>query len=298
MTASGAGARQLPAIALLISDVDGTLVRPDKSLSDANVAAVAALRDAGVAFSLVSSRPPRGMASVLQALQVSLPYAAFNGGVVLHADGTAAVTHRIPADAAREAVDVLTAHGVDAWVFADDLWLVLKDSGRLVDKEAMTLGYGPTRVDDFTPYLDRVDKMVGASDDHALLAQLEQTLAARLAERATAVRSQPYYLDLTAPQANKGNAVVALAELIGVDLSHVAVIGDADNDVPMFGKAGWAMAMGQGEARVQAQADVVTASNSDDGVAVAIHRYVLGAAARPDPQPGTVPDKPIGPTPA
>lgn len=271
--------RQLPSIALLISDVDGTLVRPDKSLSDANVAAVAALRDAGVAFTLVSSRPPRGMAGVRKALQVDLPYAAYNGGTVLHADGSVAVSHRIPADAAREAIDVLTAHGVDAWVFADDLWLVLKDSGRLVDKEAMTLGYGPTRVDDFTPYLDRVDKMVGASDDHALLAQLEKTLAAQLADRATAVRSQPYYLDLTAPQANKGHAVVALATLIGVDMARVAVIGDADNDVPMFGQAGWAIAMGQGEAAVQARADVVTASNRDDGVALAIYRYVLGATA-------------------
>ncbi|NYE22392.1 HAD family hydrolase [Pigmentiphaga litoralis] len=282
-------ARQLPSIALLISDVDGTLVRPDKSLSEANVAAVGALGDAGVAFTLVSSRPPRGMAAVLKALHVTLPYAAFNGGVVLHADGSVAVTHRIPADAAREAVDVLTAHGVDAWVFADDLWLVLKDSGRLVDKETVTLGYGPTLVDDFTPYLDRVDKMVGASDDHALLAQLEQTLAAQLADRATAVRSQPYYLDLTAPQANKGNAVVALAKLVGVHMAHVAVIGDADNDVPMFGQAGWAIAMGQGEAAVQARADVVTASNSDDGVAAAIHRYVLGAAPG---APTAAPDAP------
>jgi len=117
-----------------------------------------------------------------------------------------------------------------------------------------------------------------------LLAQLEQTLAAQLADRATAVRSQPYYLDLTAPQANKGNAVVALATLIGVDMVHVAVIGDADNDVPMFGQAGWAIAMGQGEAAVQARADVVTASNSNEGVAAAIHRYVLGNAK---PGPGT-----------
>lgn len=267
--------RAVPPIELLISDVDGTLVRNDKTLSDVTVMAVAALRDAGVAFTLVSSRPPRGMQQVLQALDVTLPYAAFNGGTVFRADGSVAAAHRLPASAVREALDAFATHGIDVWVFADDQWLVLRDTGSLVDKETMTLGYGPARVDHFAPYVDRVDKLVGASNDHALLARVEQTLAAQLAGHATAVRSQAYYLDVTALQANKGDGVVALADLIGVDLSRVAVIGDAENDVPMFGKAAFSIAMGQSRPAVQAHAKAVTLSNGDDGVAAAIHQFLL-----------------------
>ena len=73
--------RPAPArISALVSDVDGTLVRDDKSLPDANRAAVRRLAKAGVAFALVSSRPPRGLMSVIEALDVTTLVAAFNGG--------------------------------------------------------------------------------------------------------------------------------------------------------------------------------------------------------------------------
>ncbi|MET0126489.1 MAG: HAD hydrolase family protein, partial [Pseudomonas caspiana] len=96
-----------------------------------------------------------------------------------------------------------------------------------------------------------------------------------IAGKAHAARSQLYYLDVTALDANKGHALITLASQLGVDMAHTAAIGDGGNDVAMFHKAGFSIAMGQAEESVRSQADVVTGSNLQDGVASAIERYML-----------------------
>ncbi|MGH6963566.1 MAG: HAD family hydrolase, partial [Phenylobacterium sp.] len=102
-----------PPIAFLISDVDGSLVTPDKQLTEAAVAAVRSLRAAGVGFSLISARPPRGMAALLSALDVDQPFAAFNGGSVLGPDGEVLERLTVPREAARIALDLFDMRGVD-----------------------------------------------------------------------------------------------------------------------------------------------------------------------------------------
>jgi len=263
-------------VALLVSDVDGTLLRPDKSLAQATVEAVNRLRAAGVRFTLVSARPPRGMLPLIQALNIKVPTAAFNGGAIVGARGEVLEATRLTGRDARTTLDVLLREKVETWVFADDQWLLRDPDGEYVPLERKTLGYDGVVVEDFSPYLDRVDKIVAASSDPALLARLGQTLNARIAPHALAMQSQTYYLDITHARANKGDAVSALARQVGVPLTAVAAIGDGDNDVPMFKRAGFSIAMGQASAAVRAQARHVTGSNDQDGLAQAIDQIILG----------------------
>jgi len=265
-------------IALLVSDVDGTLLRPDKSLAPATVEAVDRLRAAGVRFTLVSARPPRGMLPLIQALNIKVPTAAFNGGAIVGARGEVLEATRLTSRDARATLDVLLPEKVETWVFADDQWLLRDPAGEYVPLERKTLGYDGVVVEDFSPWVDRVDKIVAASSDPALLARLEQTLNARIAPHALAMRSQTYYLDITHARANKGDAVSALARQVGVPLTAVAAIGDGDNDVPMFKRAGFSIAMGQADAAVRAQARRVTGPNDKDGLAQAIDQIILGGA--------------------
>jgi hypothetical protein len=125
--------------------------------------------------------------------------------------------------------------------------------------------------------LEGAAKIVGVSDDFALLTRCEADLAAKLAGRANVVRSQRYYLDITDPRANKGAALLAIARRLAIPISEIAVIGDGLNDVAMFEPAGLAFAMGNAEPEVQAAADLVTGGNNDDGFADAIERFILGA---------------------
>lgn len=264
-----------PAIRLLVSDVDGTLVRPDKQISAATVAAVRELRNAGIAFTLVSSRPPRGMLALTRMLQLDTPSAAFNGGAIVDAGGRVIESHPLSSANARIALDMFAAAPVETWVFADDRWLLQDPNGPYVPLERHTLGFDGTPVPSFDPYLDRIGKIVAASADAADLIRLERELNPRIAPDAYASRSQVYYLDVNHARANKGAAVEALARRLGVSLAETAVIGDGDNDVPMFERAGFSIAMGQATAQVRARATVTTATNADDGLAAAVQRFIL-----------------------
>ncbi|HEX4709600.1 HAD-IIB family hydrolase [Phenylobacterium sp.] len=268
-----------PSVAFLISDVDGTLVTPDKRLTDAAAAAVRSLHTAGVGFSLISSRPPRGMAALLSALEVDQPFAAFNGGSVLGSDGEVLERLMVPREAARKALALFDLRGVDSWVFARGEWWLRDPHGVKTDRERRTVGFEPTAIAGFDSLLGEIDKLVGVSDDHDLLARTEVEAQALLAGLATAVRSQPYYLDVTHLEANKGRAVRAICRRLGLDPQRLAVIGDMENDVSMFVEAGFAIAMGQASEAVCAAAAAVTGPNTEDGFAEAVRRYVLPRAA-------------------
>ena len=267
-----------PAIKLMISDVDGTLVGKDKSLSQATVDAVKRLRAAGVVFTLISARPLSGVMEIVRRLGLDVPVGAYNGGTIARPDGTVVSAERLDEGAAREALEMFDLDWVTTWVFADGLWHTKTTDTPHNSSEIVTAAQQPTVVESFSGLTDRIDKIVAVSDEEPRLAELETTTQAALGEHATVARSQVYYLDVTAPKANKGHGVTALARAIGVPLAHVAVIGDGQNDVYMFKVAGLSIAVDNASDEVKKAADHVTASNVDDGVAKAIDRYVLPAA--------------------
>ena len=263
-------------IRLVVSDVDGTLVTTDKRLTPAAIDAVRAIEAAGARFTLISSRPPRGMAAVFQALGVKEPMAAFNGGTVFARDLTVLEAHRLDAEAARGAIAQMEQAGVGVWADADGTWRLKDPDGPHVDHERHTIGFAPTVAASFEDIIGRIDKIVGVSDDHRRLDQLTEKLRAALRGKAEVERSQAYYLDVTHPLANKGDGVGALCRRMGVELENTAVVGDMFNDVKMFEVAGFSVAMGQSPDEVKAKADAVSpSSNDEDGFARAVTEILL-----------------------
>ena len=100
-----------------------------------------------------------------------------------------------------------------------------------------------------------------------------------LGQKASAARSQPYYLDVTHPQANKGTVVATLSRLLNIPPAQIATMGDMPNDVLMFRNSGLSIAMGNASDEVKAQANAVTDSNENDGFAKAVRKFVLRPAA-------------------
>jgi len=264
---------------LLISDIDGTIVRHDKSLSDPVVAAVRQLDAAGVAMSLISARPPSGILPIARRLGLSTPMGAFNGGTIFDRDGRILAAERLDGDVARRALALVDTPGIYVWLFSEGRWHASRLGSAHDDSERATTGQEPAVQRDLTPLLATVDKIVAVSEDHDALAALEGTAAQALGDGATVARSQPYYLDITAARANKGDGVAALSAFLSIPLNEVAVLGDQHNDMAMFARAGLSIAMGQAPADVQAAADHVTRSNDEDGVAAAIAELILPLAA-------------------
>jgi len=126
-----------------------------------------------------------------------------------------------------------------------------------------------------TAHLAHAVKIVGISDDLDLVAACEKAAQNALGDRASAARSQPYYLDVTHPQANKGTVVATLSKLLNIPLAQIATMGDMPNDVLMFRKSGFSIAMGNASDEVKAQASAVTDSNENEGFAKAVRRFVL-----------------------
>ena len=269
------GLAQYP-IRFLLSDMDGTLLLPDHSLSQRTIDAVHALREAGVLFSLATGRPPKAMLQMIEALGVDLPTAAFNGGTIVNPDGSLLVAHYLPAAAALTTLALFADEpDIEVWVFSAGEWWVKDPNGPMVPREQHALGYPPVAVESFEPFIARIDKIVAASTNTGLLIELEARLLPLVGEQAQVSRSQPVYLDVTAMQANKGQALATLAEFLGVPLEQTAAMGDGGNDPAMFHRAGLSIAMGQAEEHVKRQAVVVTGANTEDGAALAIERYIL-----------------------
>jgi len=263
-------------IRLLLSDVDGTLVRPDKSLSPRSIDAVRGLHDEGILFAVTSGRPPRGMTMLVEPLSLQTPLAAFNGGLMIEADLNVLEEHVVPDHVVAPTIDLLESFDLSVWVYRGADWFIRDPEGPHVEREAHTVQFAPTVVESFEGVESDVAKIVGVSDDYDTVEAAASAARQQLGEHISASRSQPYYLDVTHPQANKGAVVTFLSGRYGITADEIATIGDMPNDVLMFAHSGLSIAMGNAHREVQRAARYVTTANDDDGFANAVERYILG----------------------
>ncbi len=267
-------------VRLVIADVDGTLVTQDKELTPRAIEAVKKLHQAGILFGITSGRPPRGMTMLIEPLEITEPIAGFNGGVVVKPDLTPISQQLLPPEVAAEVVRMVLKHGLDIFLYTDSDWFVHNANAPHVAREAWTVQFQPTVVPDFDSHMDSVVKVTGVSDDLDAVARCEKDLQEWSADRVSAARSQPYYLNVTNPKANKGGVVEMFSKLCNLPPSQIATIGDMPNDVLMFKKSGISIAMGNASPEVQKAATFVTASNQEDGFAKAMERLLQSATAQ------------------
>jgi Cof subfamily protein (haloacid dehalogenase superfamily) len=265
-------------IKLVLADVDGTLVTKDKVLTERAVTAVRRLHDAGIRFALTSGRPPRGMAMLVEPLALEGPIAGFNGGAFVNPDMSVIEGHALPRDAAETALKIMLDQGLDAWVYTADAWFLRDPEAPHVARERWTVKFDPQTTADLPALLDSAVKITGCSDDLELVARCEKAVQDALGDQASAARSQPYYLDVTHRQANKGEVVRWLARRYGIAEAEIATLGDMPNDVSMFKVGGLSIAMGQAADAVKQAATHVTQSYEDEGFARGIERFILGDA--------------------
>ncbi len=263
-------------IALLLADVDGTVVTKDKVLTDRAKRAVASLGQSGIKFAVTSGRPPRGMAMLIEPLHITTPIAGFNGGAIVNPDLSVVEEKTLPADVARKALTMIKDQGLDAWLYTATDWFITDKAAPHVDREAWTVKFDAKVVDAFTDEdLGKAVKIVGVSDDLKLVEKAEKAVQEALGDSVSAARSQPYYLDVTHPKANKGDVVETLSTTLGIPKDQIATIGDMPNDVKMFKKSGFSIAMGNASDEVKREADAVTAGYDDEGFAKAIENFLL-----------------------
>lgn len=290
-----------PRISLLLADVDGTLVDSEKRVTPRAAAAIEKLAAAGIGFAITSGRPPRGMKMIAEAVKLTAPIAAFNGGTLVRPDNFEIIEAlTLPREVAEKVIARIGENGLDVWVYAGLDWYLRDGDAPHREKEEHTVQFPPTVVSDFlAPLEEGVSKIVGVSDDLELVARVEKIIQEEFAgamctkqsnaprqhdgadvvgPSVSAARSQPYYLDVTHPNANKGSVVEMLVRTQNIPVEQIATFGDQPNDVLMFVKSGFSIAMGQANEQVKKSASRVTASLDDEGFARGVEDFILGDA--------------------
>jgi Cof subfamily protein (haloacid dehalogenase superfamily) len=226
---------------------------------------------------------------LVEPLGLTTPMAAFNGGAIVLPDMSVLEEHLLPDHLLPAIVNMIQSYGLDVWLFRSTEWLVRSVSAPRVSREASNIKQPPIVVPSFDGMMTGVIKLVGISEDHPRVAACEAAVQQAFGTQTSAARSQPHYLDVTHPTANKGVVIERVSRYLKIPLGRIAVLGDQPNDVLMFKRSGLSVAMGNASEEVKHQATFVTTSFADEGFANAIDQFIMprAEAAEPASTPGS-----------
>jgi Cof subfamily protein (haloacid dehalogenase superfamily) len=220
------------------------------------------------------------MDMLIEPLGLDTPIAAFNGGLLVDRDMNVLEERILPERLVGPITELIGSFGLDVWIYRGAEWYVPDPDGAHVDREAWTVKFQPKVMASLEGLTEGVAKIVGVSDDHDVVAKATAATHDRFGDHVTAATSQPYYLDVTHPDANKGTVAKNLAQRYGLSPDQIATIGDMPNDVLMFAHSGLSIAMGNADPQVRRAARRSTDTNDNDGFAKAVDRFVLPQVRR------------------
>jgi len=262
-------------VRLFISDVDGTLLNTQKQVSPATEAAIKKLELGGIRFSLVSSRPAKGLKWLIDLLSIEGPCAALNGGTIIDSRLSVLSKRHIEAEIVQTIIETIENYGMDPWIYTEADWYVRRVDAPHVRHESEAVRFVPQLFTMVNNIRDPVIKISGLSDDYASVAAGAVRLGSLLKDQLSISTSLANRLDVTHHAANKGQAIIAIANELSIPLRNVATAGDGENDIPMFRECGLSIAMGQAPPEVHRAASYTTTSNGQDGLAWAIEEIIL-----------------------
>lgn len=285
-------------IRLLAIDIDGTLLDSSGRLPEAHRLAVAEAAAAGVAIVLATGRALHFTRPVAAALGVPAALLVNNGAVLRAPDGRAVLRSSLPRDVARAVLDHTPG-------FEDSVALVFdRDDARQIVFDAMDWSHpnraGYHRVNG--AYLSRAPLDEAIAEEPPIqvmfngpvrpmrqLADRLRTLphASRFSVAITEYEARDFALvDVNAPGCSKGAALARWAAILAVGRDEVMAVGDNLNDLEMLEFAGTAVVMGNAVEALKGRGFLLAPPHDEDGLAVAIRRFVVAPAADRTPSPG------------
>ena len=265
---------------LLVLDVDGTLLNDEREISKRTLAALLKVQQMGVRIVLASGRPTYGLMPLAKTLELG-NYGGFvlsyNGCQIIKAqNGEILFERRINPEMLPYLEKKARKNGFAIFTYHDDTLITDSPDNEYIKNEALLNNLKIIREDEFSTAIDFAPcKCMLVSDKEKALIGLEQHWEKRLAGTLDAFRSEPYFLEVVPCGVNKANTVGALLEHLGVTREEVIAVGDGVCDVTMLQLAGMGVAMGHSQDSVKVCADYVTASNEEDGVALAVEKLIL-----------------------
>lgn len=265
---------------LLVLDVDGTLLNDEREISKRTLAALLKVQQMGVRIVLASGRPTYGLMPLAKTLELGNyggVVLSYNGCQIIKAqNGEILFERRINPEMLPYLEKKARKNGFAIFTYHDDTLITDSPDNEYIKNEALLNNLKIIREDEFSTAIDFAPcKCMLVSDKEKALIGLEQHWEKRLAGTLDAFRSEPYFLEVVPCGVNKANTLGALLEHLGVTREEVIAVGDGVCDVTMLQLAGMGVAMGHSQDSVKICADYVTASNEEDGVALAVEKLIL-----------------------
>lgn len=263
-------------IKLIALDLDGTLLNSQHQITERARKAINAAQALGVRVLLATGKTYYSARQLVSELKLTTPSVFVQGTLIYNPDGTVRHQVTLPPDVMRRIIPFAESRGACVSAYSGELVLL-----RQLDPRADLTRYHepePTVVGSLINAMNTypINKLIIATDGpnqtKAMLWQAQQMLGTSVTLTMSAVQNQ---FEILPRDVSKGRAVASVARELGIDLSHVMAIGDAENDREMLELVGMGIAMGNAPERLKAVARYVTTSNDEDGVAEALEKFVL-----------------------
>lgn len=270
---------------LLVLDVDGTLVNSKKELSAQTLTTLLKIQHAGIRIVLASGRSPYGLRHLVEKLEMKkwggyiLPY---NGTQIVDAgSGEVLFEKRIDPAMLPYLEKKAQKNGFAIFTYHQNQLITTDPENKHIQDEAALNGMEIVAVENLSEAVDfSPSKCVLVSDNETALVALKDQWRKRLAGVLDVYRSESFFLEVVPEFVDKGNTLGVLIEKLGISTEEVMAIGDGRRDFSMLQLAGLGIAMGNAQDSIKACADYITESNDNDGVAIAVQKFII-AAVRP-----------------
>lgn len=264
---------------LIALDMDGTLLKDDKTISDKTKDCLVKARENGTKIVLASGRPLEGLSRYLEELDLisNDDYVLSYNGALVQSVGNKNIiaSNALTGEDLAELYNISKEVGVNIHAFSKSEGLITPKNNKYTELEATINGIDIIEKDfDLVGAEEEIIKVMMIDEPEVLEAAIEK-MPKELHDKYTVVRSAPYFLEFLNTDGNKGEGLKALAEHLGITEKEVIAMGDAGNDKHMIEYAGLGVAMGNAFPEIKELANYITMTNEEDGVAHVIEKFVL-----------------------
>ncbi len=262
---------------LLVVDLDDTLLNEDLSVSKRNMDAIQKIREKGVMVTVATGRATPSALYYSDLLGLDLPVISYQGARVTDKkSGKALYDNELHLDEIKPLIKVAEETGTHFNIFIDDVIYVEKMTEWAKRYKKLSNNVHMEVVGKLSEFIDRGVTKAIFIDHHDRLERIKPDVEQAADDNTNIFFSKPFFLECTNSNATKGAALKFLGEHLGVKREEMIAIGDTYNDISMIEYAGMGVCMANGPREVQELADFVTLSNTEDGVAHAIEKLILG----------------------
>lgn len=256
---------------LICTDLDGTLLRKDKSISKENIEAIEYFKNQGGLFTIVTGRMPFFVFDICEQVKPNVAFGCVNGAGLYDYSKREYIwkmpIHSKVNELIRCIDEELPEVGIQVNTF-DDTYFCKENISMRKFREITN---APNKVRKYDEIDETVSKIVFGAESEEEIEKMMEILASHpLADKFDFVRSEKTLYEILPKGTGKGTSVSKLCECMDIDINKTIAVGDYDNDIPMFNSAKVGIAVSNACQNALDVADFVTVSNEENAIAKVI----------------------------